>query len=275
MQTSATIAALSTGSLPSGVAVVRLSGPEAFAAVRALCGGLPVPRTLALKTLRHPTSGIALDQGLVAIFPAPNSFTGEDCAELQVHGSPAGVKAILTALTGACGLELAAAGDFTRRAFENGKLDLTAVEGLGDLLAAELGQVFGEDMRNCTLAGPTIEVDATAAQSLGLTFHELATNAAKYGALSNEVGKVLVTWSIDQATSTLDLRWSEEGGPPVTAPTRRGFGRIVIERNVARSLEAEVDLDFATEGFRAVFHIPLDQIRPRVDEERDPQPVLG
>jgi tRNA modification GTPase len=137
MQTSATIAALSTGSLPSGVAVVRLSGPKAFDAVRALCGDLPVPRTLVLKTLRHPTSGIALDQGLVAIFPAPNSFTGEDCAELQVHGSPAGVKAILTALTGACGLELAAAGDFTRRAFENGKLDLTAVEGLGDLLAAE------------------------------------------------------------------------------------------------------------------------------------------
>jgi len=61
----------------------------------------------------------------------------------------------------------------------------------------------------------------------------------------------------------------------VVAPTRRGFGRIVIERNVARSLEAEVNLEFAPEGFRASFRIPLDQIRPRVDEDRDPQPVLG
>lgn len=137
MQTSTTIAALSTGSLPSGVAVIRLSGPKAFAAVRALCGTLPVPRMLTLTTLRHPGTGDALDQGLLAVFPGPNSFTGEDCAELQVHGSPAGVKAILSALTGHCEVELAGAGDFTRRAFENGKLDLTAVEGLGDLLEAE------------------------------------------------------------------------------------------------------------------------------------------
>ena len=137
MQTSTTIAALSTGSLPSGVAVIRLSGPKTFAAVKALCGSLPAPRTLALKMLNHPSTGQALDQGLVAVFPGPHSFTGEDCAEFQVHGSPAGVKAILSTLTGTCGVELAGAGDFTRRAFENGKLDLTAVEGLGDLLAAE------------------------------------------------------------------------------------------------------------------------------------------
>lgn len=137
MQTNTTIAALSTGSLPSGVAVIRISGPRTFAAVETLCAGLPTPRTLALKTLRHPLTGAPLDQGLIAVFPGPNSFTGEDCAELQVHGSPAGVKSILTALTAHCGVALAAAGDFTRRAFENGKLDLTAVEGLGDLLAAE------------------------------------------------------------------------------------------------------------------------------------------
>lgn len=137
MQTSTTIAALSTGSLPSGVAVIRLSGPKTFAAVKALCSSLPTPRMLALKMLNHPATGQALDQGLVAVFPGPHSFTGEDCAELQVHGSPAGVKAILSTLTGTCGIELAGAGDFTRRAFENGKLDLTAVEGLGDLLAAE------------------------------------------------------------------------------------------------------------------------------------------
>lgn len=137
MQTNTTIAALSTGSLPSGVAVIRISGPKTFSAVEALSGSLPAPRMLALKTLRHPLTGAPLDQGLIAIFPGPSSFTGEDCAELQVHGSQAGVKSILTALTAHCSVDLAGAGDFTRRAFENGKLDLTAVEGLGDLLAAE------------------------------------------------------------------------------------------------------------------------------------------
>ncbi|MCD7058424.1 tRNA uridine-5-carboxymethylaminomethyl(34) synthesis GTPase MnmE [Pelagibacterium xiamenense] len=132
-----TIVALSSGSLPSGVAVVRLSGPKALAAVETLCGALPEPRKLALRTLRDPGAGEPLDQGLIAIFPAPRSFTGEDCAELHVHGSPAGVKAILGALTAMEGVVLAGPGDFTRRAFENGKFDLTAIEGLGDLLAAE------------------------------------------------------------------------------------------------------------------------------------------
>ncbi|HCO53933.1 MAG TPA: tRNA uridine-5-carboxymethylaminomethyl(34) synthesis GTPase MnmE, partial [Pelagibacterium sp.] len=102
MQTSTTIAALSTGSLPSGVAIIRLSGPKTFAAVEALCGSLPAPRTLARKTLIHPETGEALDQGLVAVFPGPHSFTGQDCAEFQVHGSPAGVKAILSTLTTCC-----------------------------------------------------------------------------------------------------------------------------------------------------------------------------
>lgn len=132
-----TIVALSSGSLPSGVAVIRLSGPQAFAAVTTLAGSLPKPRRLSLRTLRDPATGQALDQGLIAIFPAPGSFTGEDCAELQIHGSPAGVKAILATLTTMPGIILAGSGDFTRRAFENGKLDLTAIEGLGDLLAAE------------------------------------------------------------------------------------------------------------------------------------------
>lgn len=135
---SRTIVALSSGNLPSGVAVIRLSGPRAFDAVRALAGEIDLsPRRLTLVSLCDPKSGRMLDKGLVALFPTPHSFTGEDCAELQVHGSPAGVKAILSALTAMDGIELAEAGAFTRRAFENGKLDLTAIEGLGDLLAAE------------------------------------------------------------------------------------------------------------------------------------------
>ncbi len=133
MQAGDTIMALSSGSLPAGVAVIRLSGPLVRAALDALAGGAPKPR---LMSLRHIGQAQRLDQGLVAFFPAPHSFTGEDCAEMQVHGSPAGVKAILNELR-SLGLRLAEAGEFTRRAFENGKLDLVEIEGLGDLLNAD------------------------------------------------------------------------------------------------------------------------------------------
>ncbi len=133
MQAGDTIMALSSGALPAGVAVIRLSGPRVQEALDKMAGGTPKPRQLALRKIG---AGQVLDQGLVAWFPAPHSFTGEDCAELQVHGSPAGVKAILAEL-GGLGLRLAEAGEFTRRAFENGKLDLVEIEGLGDLLSAE------------------------------------------------------------------------------------------------------------------------------------------
>ena len=133
MQAGDTIMALSSGALPAGVAVIRLSGPGVQAALAEVGAGVPRPRQL---SLRNIGAGQVLDQGLVAFFPAPHSFTGEDCAELQVHGSPAGVKAILNQL-GTMGLRLAEAGEFTRRAFENGKLDLVEIEGLGDLLSAE------------------------------------------------------------------------------------------------------------------------------------------
>lgn len=133
MQVGDTIMALSSGALPAGVAVIRLSGPLVREALDTLAGGVPEPRKMAL---RHIGFERRLDQGLVAFFPAPNSFTGEDCAELHVHGSVAGVKAVLAALREQ-GLRLAEAGEFTRRAFENGKLDLLAVEGLGDLLSAD------------------------------------------------------------------------------------------------------------------------------------------
>lgn len=128
-----TIIALSSGAPPSGVAVIRLSGPGTAALVHDVAGILPEPRKL---TLRPVGQTSLLDRGLVAWFPGPHSFTGEDCAELQVHGSPAGVRAILNHLTSK-GARLAEAGEFTRRAFENGKLDLVEIEGLGDLLDAE------------------------------------------------------------------------------------------------------------------------------------------
>jgi tRNA modification GTPase len=133
MRSGDTIVALSSGAPPSGIAVIRLSGPDVSPILRAIAGPLPEPRRLTLRPIGRDS---LLDRGLVAWFPAPHSFTGEDCAELQVHGSPAGVRAIVK-LVVALGARLAEAGEFTRRAFENGKLDLVEIEGLGDLLEAE------------------------------------------------------------------------------------------------------------------------------------------
>jgi tRNA modification GTPase len=130
-----TIVALSSGAVPSGVAVIRLSGPLAGDVLIAMLGSLPRPRQLKLADIR--IDGETLDRGLVAWMPGPQSFTGEDCAELQLHGSPAVVRATLRRLTSQPGIRLAEAGEFTRRAFENGKLDLVEAQGLGDLIEAE------------------------------------------------------------------------------------------------------------------------------------------
>jgi tRNA modification GTPase len=132
-----TIFALASAPGRAGIAVLRLSGPAAGAALRALAGKIPPPRVAQRARFRDPAEGEAIDDGLALFFPAPRSFTGEDIVELHVHGSRAVVAALLEALTRLPGLRLAEPGEFTRRAFENGKLDLTAAEGLGDLVAAE------------------------------------------------------------------------------------------------------------------------------------------
>ncbi len=132
-----TIYALSSGGLPSGVAVVRLSGPRAIEILETLCEDqLPPTRVAGLRTLRL-ADGSFLDEALVLIFRGPNSFTGEDCAEIHLHGSRAVVAATLGYLAGFSAVRMAEAGEFSRRAFQNGKLDLVEVEGLSDLLAAD------------------------------------------------------------------------------------------------------------------------------------------
>jgi tRNA modification GTPase len=131
-----TIFALSSGRPPAAIAVVRVSGTRAGAALKALIGKLPEPRKAALAQVRGPV-GDVIDQALVLWFPAPHSETGEDVAELQLHGGRAVIAGVLSALSHIEGLRPAEAGEFTRRAFENGKLDLTAVEGLADLVMAE------------------------------------------------------------------------------------------------------------------------------------------
>lgn len=132
-----TIFALSSGALPAGIAIVRLSGPGAFDAVQRLAGALPAPRTASLRALRDPADGSLLDRALVLCFPGPASATGEDLTELHLHGGRAVVRAVEAVLGGMSGLRLADAGEFTRRALLNGRLDLSEAEGLGDLLMAE------------------------------------------------------------------------------------------------------------------------------------------
>jgi len=131
-----TIYALSSGGLPSGVAVVRVSGPMAGTIVASLCGDMPAPRAATLRSIRSRNESL-IDRGLVLWFPGPGSFTGEDCAEFHLHGGRAVVDRLLDELSGFDGLRMAEAGEFSRRAFGNGKLDLTEAEGLADLIASE------------------------------------------------------------------------------------------------------------------------------------------
>ena len=139
-----TIYALSSGRPPAGIAVIRISGPDAFALSALFTKGaaLPMPRKAGLRTLSNPANGDILDQAILLRFPGPNSVTGEDLAEWHCHGGQAVVRAILAALeevgrTASFALREARAGEFTRRGFENGRFDLNEAEGLADLLSAE------------------------------------------------------------------------------------------------------------------------------------------
>ncbi|UVI39980.1 tRNA uridine-5-carboxymethylaminomethyl(34) synthesis GTPase MnmE [Qipengyuania spongiae] len=131
-----TIFALSSGAPPAAIAVLRVSGEGAGAALKALCGRMPEPRTPSLRRLRD-RAGNVLDQALVLWFPGQRTATGEDLVELHCHGGRAVVRAMEGALGDMPGLRRAEAGEFTRRAFANGRIDLAEAEGLADLLAAE------------------------------------------------------------------------------------------------------------------------------------------
>jgi tRNA modification GTPase len=133
-----TIFARSTGALPSAIAIIRISGPAAGETLTSLSGKvLPTPRFAVVRKLSDPATAMFLDTALVLWLPGPDTATGEDLVELHVHGGRAVVAAVEGALSQIDGLYPAEPGAFTRRAFENGRLDLTQVEGLADLLAAE------------------------------------------------------------------------------------------------------------------------------------------
>jgi tRNA modification GTPase len=137
MSTADTIFALSSGAPPAAIAIIRISGPVAFDAVHALAGRLPGQRRASLAALRDPADGSFLDQALILTFAGPGTATGEDLAELHLHGGRALVRAVEAALSAITGLRRAEPGEFTRRAFANGRLDLNEAEGLADLLTAE------------------------------------------------------------------------------------------------------------------------------------------
>jgi len=217
MRQSDTIVALSSGTLPSGVAVIRLSGPLVRDLLHKHVGGVPEPRRLTLMRIGTQTE---LDSGLVVYFPAPRSFTGEDCAELQVHGSPAGVRAILRTLTAEAGVRLAEAGEFTRRAFENGKLDLTAIEGLGDLLEAET-----ENQRRQALA--------------------------RYeGGLTDKIGRWRETLLDLRAEIEARLDFSDEGDVADSLPAQFADDLAVLESDLTEALHSVERGRVVREGVR-------------------------
>lgn len=133
----ATIFALSTAGLPSAIAIVRLSGAQSEAALERLTGRLPEPRRASLSLLHDPGNDEPIDRALTFWFPGPDTVTGENMVEIHIHGSRAVAAKLLDVLAAMPELRAAEAGEFTRRAFFNGKMDLSEAEGLGDLLAAE------------------------------------------------------------------------------------------------------------------------------------------
>lgn len=142
-----TIFAVASGRPPAAVSIIRISGPKAHRAAVALAGTLPRARQAALRELRRPSTGELLDQALILRFDSPASFTGEDSVEFQCHGGRAVTSALLEALASIDGLREARPGEFTRRALENGRIDLTEAEGLADLIEAET-----ESQRKAALA---------------------------------------------------------------------------------------------------------------------------
>lgn len=132
-----TIAALSSGRTPAAISVIRCSGTRAFEVAESLAGPLPRPRHASLRRLTDPRTGLVLDEGLLVLFPGPDTATGENIAEFQCHGGRATVDAVLAAIVAHSDCRLAEPGEFTRRALTNGRIDLTEAEGLADLLAAE------------------------------------------------------------------------------------------------------------------------------------------
>jgi tRNA modification GTPase len=200
-----TIFALSSGRPPSAIAIVRASGPEAGAALKSIAGKIPTPR-VAIRTLLHDPKGQPIDDAVVLWFPGPASATGEDVAEFHVHGGRAVLASLLAALSGIENLRAAEPGEFTRRAFENGKLDLTEAEGLDDLIHADTDRQRRQALRQLKgLLGDKVRswraqiIEASALIEAGIDFSDegdvpaelIAPALAKVKTLLGEISEVL------------------------------------------------------------------------------------
>jgi two-component sensor histidine kinase len=131
---------------------------------------------------------------------------------------------------------------------------------LGDVLEAELRPHGGVDHQRIRAFGDVVKLKPQQALSLGLAFHELATNAIKYGSLSTAQGRLVIEWNVEAPETgdrQLALRWREQDGPPVARPTRRGFGTRLIERSIVHELGGAIEADYASSGLECLIKVPL------------------
>lgn len=215
-----TIFAVSSGAPPAAIAIVRVSGPVAFATIRTAIGSLPQPRVAGLRAIRDPTSGDLLDRALVLLFPGPDSATGEDLAELHLHGGRAVVHAVEAMLGRQPKLRPAEAGEFTRRALIAGRIDLSQAEGLGDLLSAET-----ESQRRAAIGAAEGLVSR---EVLGWTQRVLALAAEVEAVLDfSDEDDVIEAHDIAPRAMMLGTEIAAVAGGPVTERLRDGI-RVVL-----------------------------------------------
>src|SRR4051812_10142962 len=256
-----TIFALSSGRPPNAISVVRVSGPRANVAMLTLAGRIPSPRMATRALLRNADQG-PVDDAVILWFPAPASATGEDIAEFHVHGGRAVLSALFAALSGIDGIRAAEPGEFTRRAFENGKLDLTEAEGLDDLIHADtdrqrrqalrqLKGLLGDKARDWR--GPIIE--ASAPIEAGIDFSDegdvpaelIAPALAKIKTLLSEIDEVLAAQA--QSERLRDGLVVAIAGPP-------NVGKSTLMNQLARREVAIVSPHAGTT--RDVIEVQLD-----------------
>ncbi len=258
-----TIYALSSGRPPSAIAIVRVSGAEAGAALTALAGKMPVPR-MATRALLHDVGQRPIDDAVVLWFPGPASATGEDVAEFHVHGGRAVLASLFAALSGFENVRPAEPGEFTRRAFENGKLDLTEAEGLDDLIHADTDRQRRQALRQLKgVLGDRARdwraeiIEASALIEAGIDFSDegdvpaelIAPALAKARALLAEIEKVLAAQG--QSERLRDGLVVAIAGPPnvgkstlINQLARRDVAIVSPHAGTTRDIiEVQLDLD--------------------------------
>ena len=258
-----TIFALSSGRPPSAIAIVRVSGPRAGAALTELAGKLPMPR-IATRALIRDVGQRPIDDAVVLWFPAPASATGEDVAEFHVHGGRAVLAALFAALAAFDDLRAAEPGEFTRRAFENGKLDLTEAEGLDDLIHADTDRQRRQALRQLKgLLGDRARdwraqiIEASALIEAGIDFSDegdvpaelIAPALAKIKTLLSEIEEVLAAQG--QSERLRDGLMVAIAGPPnvgkstlINQLARRDVAIVSPHAGTTRDvIEVQLDLD--------------------------------